>query len=126
MTDRLTPVRLAISRERIMAYAGISNDFNPIHVDPEFARQSPMGGIIAHGTLSLNLIWQALEQTLGRPDGCYYVTDIRFRVPVREDDVVEAGGERISPDAFAVWVRNQDGVVVIEGVATIRAQEPTV
>lgn len=122
MTDKLTPVRLAISRERIVAYAEISNDFNPIHVDPEFARQSPMGGIIAHGTMSLNLIWQALEQTFGGPDGRYYITEIRFRVPVREDDVVEAGGERISSDAFQVWVRNQDGVTVIDGVATIHAQ----
>jgi len=84
-----------------------------------------MGGIIAHGTLSLNLIWQALEQTLGKPVGCQYATDIRFRVPVRENDIVEAGGERIAPDTFAVWVRNQAGVTVIDGVATICTQEPT-
>jgi 3-hydroxybutyryl-CoA dehydratase len=51
--------------DTIMAYAAVTNDYNPIHVDKAFAAKSPMGGIIAHGTMSVALIWQALRNTLG-------------------------------------------------------------
>jgi acyl dehydratase len=119
MTNLLEPVRLTMSLERIRAYAVISNDFNPIHVDPDFAANTVLGGIIAHGTLSLNLVWQSIEQTFGSSADNASVVDIKFRVPVRENDRVEAGGERISPDTFNVWVKNQDGTHVLEGTATI-------
>jgi len=46
MPDTLKPVRLAVSADAIKAYAGITGDFNPIHVDPEFAAKTPMGGDI--------------------------------------------------------------------------------
>lgn len=121
MMEELKPVRLRISRERIMAYAAIANDYNPIHVDPEFAAKSAMGGIIAHGTLSLNLIWQSIEETFGKPVGKRYLSDIRFRAPVRENDVVEAGGVKLAEDIYSVWVKNQEGASVIEGTATIQA-----
>ncbi len=49
----------------IRRYAELTGDFNPIHVDPEFAATTPFGGVIAHGTMSLNLIWQAAAASLG-------------------------------------------------------------
>jgi acyl dehydratase len=54
-----------VDRAAIRLYAEITDDFNPIHVDPEFAATTPMRGIIAHGMLSLNLIWQSLRATYG-------------------------------------------------------------
>jgi acyl dehydratase len=92
-------------------------------VDADFANNSQFRGIIAHGTLSLNLIWEAIELTFGAPTiGCHMV-DIRFKAPVRENDLVEAGGERQDNGEFKVWVRNQHGDVVIEGTARINEQE---
>jgi 3-hydroxybutyryl-CoA dehydratase len=122
MTTELSRVHFTVSRESILAYASISNDFNPIHVDPAFAAKSPMGGIIAHGTLSLNLIWQAIELTFGpNLPGCH-ILDIRFKAPVRENDIVEARGEQIEGGEYKVWVQNQDGLAVIEGIARIGFQ----
>lgn len=104
--------------DKIHQYAEIVDDFNPIHVDPEFAASSPMGGVIGHGTMSLALIWQSLRATFDadRVEGAEL--KIRFVKPVRVDDTLTAGGE-IGDEGYNVWVRNQAGDDVIKGVAKI-------
>ena len=109
--------------DTIMAYAAVTNDYNPIHVDKEFAAKSPMGGIIAHGTMSVALIWQALKNTLGVEALNRVQLDIRFVQPVRIDDDVSGGGQlRVgsAPPVYDVWVRNAKGQDVIKGTATIK------
>jgi 3-hydroxybutyryl-CoA dehydratase len=121
MRDTLTTVKLKVDRETIRRYAEITEDNNPIHIDPDFAAKTPMGGIIAHGTLSMNLILQAVEATFGGQATAGSVLDVRFLKPVREGDTVEAGGSR-DPEvsaSFRVWISNQDGIRVIEGTADV-------
>lgn len=116
MSDDLHPVSKRIDRAAIHLYAEITDDFNPIHVDPDFAARSPMGGIIAHGLLSVNLVWQSVRASLGAGAVEGAALDIRFLRPVREDDVVTAGGRRHEDgDGYEVWVRNQHGETVIAG-----------
>lgn len=111
--------QLTITREKLLRYAELSDDFNPIHVDPVFAAATPMGGIIAHGTLSLSLLMKALERAFGPPVNGAHQMDIKFRRPVREGDTVEAGGSRLDDGQFSVWVRNQRGEIVIDGFARL-------
>ena len=119
----LETVALLVDEAAILRYAAVSGDFNPIHIDPEFASKTEMGGVIAHGTLSLNLIWQALEQTLGREGLDTVDLDVRFRRPVRVGDRIEAGGALDeNGERYRVWARNQDGVNIIEGTATRRSE----
>ena len=121
MPDTLQPVRLPVRFETILAYAEITGDYNPIHVDQAFAARSPMGGIIAHGTMSLNLLWQSIAATLGEDVLRRTTLDVKFVRPVRVGDTVEAGGRRVSAqtDAWEVWVRTASGEPVISGSATI-------
>lgn len=123
MKRTLQPVRLSVDMPAILAYAEITGDFNPLHVDPVFAAGTPMGGVIAHGTMSLNLVWQAISRTFGPELAARSAIDVRFARPVRVGDVVEAGGTESAerPGEFEVWVRNQEGVAVIEGSATLPA-----
>lgn len=116
----LLPRSKRIDRQAILLYAEITDDFNPIHVDDEFAARSPMGGIIAHGMLSLNLVWQSLRATFGDGGSEGIELSIRFTRPVRIDDVVTAGGTLADAGAgrYDVWVRNQAGETVIAGTAT--------
>lgn len=106
----------------IMNYADVTDDYNPIHVDKEFAAKSPMKGIIAHGTMSVALIWQALRETLGQEAVNSALLEIRFSRPVRIDDVVTGGGQLRdgSNNVYDVWVKNQSGELNIFGTATIR------
>ena len=109
--------------QSILNYADVTNDYNPVHVDKEFAAKSPMGGIIAHGTMSGALIWQELKNTLGVAALNRVHLEIRFVRPVRIDDTVTGGGELQAgaSNVYDVWVKNQKGEDVIRGTATLRA-----
>ncbi|MCG8382695.1 MAG: MaoC family dehydratase [Gammaproteobacteria bacterium] len=123
MQKVLEPASNHVDFESILNYADVTQDYNPIHVDKEFAAKSPMGGIIAHGTMSLALIWQSLKKTLGAGVVNRVHLDIRFVSPVRIDDTVTGGGElkEGSGQVYDVWVKNQDGQIVIKGTAEIKA-----
>ncbi len=119
----LQGVSKIIDRPAIRLYAGVTDDFNPIHVDPEFAATTPMRGIIAHGMLSLNLIWQSLRVTYGADAAEGARLDVRFVRPVRENDTVSARG-RIREGATGVYdvvIENQHGEPVISGTLTLPA-----
>ena len=116
----LVTVSRTIDRTAIRLYAEVTDDFNPIHVDPEFAATTPMRGIIAHGMLSLNLVWQSLRATYGAAAAEGATLDVRFVRPVRENDVVSASG-RLQPGssaAYDVVVANQNSEPVIIGTLT--------
>jgi len=120
-TPHLEPVALFVDQDAINCYADVTGDYNPIHVDPAFAATTEMGGVIAHGTMSLNLIWQTLERTLGFDAVANLELDIRFRRPVRVGDMVTAGGALNGDGSgYAVWARNQKDENVIEGTANLR------
>ncbi|MCW5656786.1 MAG: MaoC family dehydratase [Burkholderiaceae bacterium] len=126
MHVQLKPSTKHVDFDTIMKYAAVTNDYNPIHVDREFAAKSPMGGIIAHGTMSVALIWQALKNTLGVDALNRVHLEIRFVQPVRIDDDVTGGGElRVgsTPPVYDVWVRNARGQDVIKGTATVKQAE---
>ena len=120
MITELTPATLQISQPLINEYAQLTQDFNPLHLDADFAAKTPMGGIIAHGTLSMNLIWQALDATFG-PAAQGAVLDVKFVRPVRVGDRVSARGTAHAGEKglYAVWVENQAGEKVIEGTVRL-------
>jgi acyl dehydratase len=77
-----------IDQERIDVFADVTLDHQYIHIDPERARDSPFGGTIAHGFLSLSMLSHlaktALPDLEGRTMGVNYGFDrIRFISPVR-------------------------------------------
>ena len=114
-TRELSTISRDIDMSAILDYARITGDFNPIHVDPAFAATTAMGGVIAHGTLSMNLLWQLVSANFGI-DACRGASiDIRFARPVRVGDRVTAGGVSRPDGSYDVWVLNQEGVAVIEG-----------
>lgn len=119
MPETLPESRKTVDRAAILAYAAITDDFNPQHVDEAFAAATPFGRPIAHGMLSLNLIWQSLRRGLG--DALPISLDVRFVRPVPQDTEVVAGGQRRADGAWDVWVRDATGQDVITGTATTGA-----
>lgn len=119
MARSLIRLELSIDQTLINRYAELTNDYNPLHVDPDFAAKSPFGGIIAHGTTSLNLIWESLCATLGPAAAQGAILDIRFTKPVRIGDTLWTRGEEDQPGQFSVQIINQDGINVIEGMLAL-------
>jgi acyl dehydratase len=78
-----------ISQERINKFAEATGDYQFIHVNEELARQTPFGGTIAHGFLTLSMIpYLSAHSDMPRPDGIkmalnYGGNKIRFLAPVR-------------------------------------------
>lgn len=128
MSELLVHPGLRIDQAAINLYAEMSDDFNPIHVDPAFAATTPMGGVIAHGTLSLALLWQALAGTFGHERTCRARMQVRFLRPVRVGDHVIPGGRFEDEDAgkLTVWVRNQHQEDVILGCVEIPVSDISV
>lgn len=118
----LKPMSLKVDQDKINLYAEITDDWNPLHTDPGFAAQTEMQGVIAHGTMSVNLIWQSLAITFGLEKAGIATLDIRFMRPVRPGDLVTSGGTPDGGDAslWRVWVRNQRDEEVIGGTARFR------
>ncbi len=123
MQQELTAIPFHVTKDAIRLYAEITDDYNPLHLDDAFAEQTPMKGVIAHGTMSLSLIWQSLTATFGIEKTSDMSVTIRFKKPVRPGDSLTARGSLRddSPNTYNVWVENQDGQKVIEGRAEVKA-----
>lgn len=128
MTGQLVKTTLKVDIESVRAYADLTDDYNPIHLDPAFAATTPMGGVIAHGTMSVCLLWQAIYRTFAPEMLSSAELDVRFVKPVRLGERLEAGGQRDAEDPrlYTVWVRADDGAERLAGTlrtAAIPAQE---
>ena len=73
-----------ITRVQIARYAGAVGDFNPVHLDDEFARAAGLPSVIAHGPLSLTLALDAIVAQ-GAANGIR-AFDARLRAPVFPGD----------------------------------------
>ena len=77
----------------IKAYAGLSGDHNPVHVNEEYAAESRYGRRLAHGLMSVGFFSALFGMRLPGP-GCVYVSqNIKFKRPVYIDDTVTAVAE---------------------------------
>jgi acyl dehydratase len=79
---------ITIDQQRIDRFADATEDRQFIHVDPAAAAQTPFGGTIAHGFLSLSLISRMAAEAVLIPDGTKMVVNygldrVRFLAPVR-------------------------------------------
>src|SRR3989442_4296168 len=79
-------VKGPIEQIQLTRYAGASGDFNPIHQDEAFARAAGMGGVFAHGMLSMGFVAQAITDWAGA--GTVRKLAVRFSALVRLTDVV--------------------------------------
>ena len=79
---------LEVGQDRIDAFADATEDRQFIHIDPEAAAQTPFGGTIAHGFLSLSLLSRMAAEATLLPEGLrmavnYGFDRVRFLAPVR-------------------------------------------
>ena len=84
---------MVITAEKIDAFAEVIGDFNPIHVDDEYAAQTMFGRRIAHGALSASMISNVLGNELPGPGAVFVELNLRFRRPAFVDDEVTAVAE---------------------------------
>lgn len=79
-----------VSEADIVAYAALSGDYNPVHLDAEYAAKTIFKERIAHGILSAGYISAIFGMKLPGPGAIYISQSLNFRGPVKIDDRVES------------------------------------
>ncbi len=77
-----------VTESDVTTFAGLIGDFNPIHVDAEYARKSRFGRRVAHGIFTAGLISAVLGNKLPGPGAIYLSQQIEFLAPVFIDDTI--------------------------------------
>ena len=124
--DTATYTRL-ITNQEVEAFAAISGDHNPLHLDPEYATTTAFGECIAHGMLTGALISAAIAMQLPGPGSVYLSQNLQFRAPVFLGDILTVTIEVTDKHGKRPWVtldctvENQEGKAVAKGEAQVAA-----
>lgn len=119
-----------VTKTQLVMYSGASGDFNPIHTVEEYAQEVGLGGVIAHGMLTMAFVGQLLTEWVGL-DGQMEGFKVRFTGMVRPGDVITCSGrvtERMETDGTLRLVCKmqaitQQGEVAMKGTATVAVLE---
>jgi acyl dehydratase len=103
----------------VRAFAEFSGDYNPIHLDDDFAKNTRFGRRIAHGMISGALISAVLGYELKDRKIVYLSQTLKFTAPVFIDDTVTA-------TATVINIRQDKPVVTVETVCTNQSGETVV
>ena len=112
-----------ITETDVYGFAGITGDFNPAHVDEEYAKNTYFKERIAHGMLSASFISTVIGTMLPGPGTIYMEQNVRFMAPVKFGDTITAVAEvtEIIADKKRVRLKttctNQEGTIVVDGEA---------
>ncbi len=128
---KLPELKKSVTQQNINLYAQASRDFNPIHIDENFARNTPLGGTIAHGMLILAYVSELMTAAFGQSWLASGKLNVRFRGPARPGDTIAVGGkirriQRTEGENLVtcdVLCQNQNGEPVITGETSVRVRD---
>lgn len=122
-----------VTEADVVLFAGITGDFNPLHINEEFAKNSMFKKRLVHGAFSSGLISAVLGMKLPGPGALYLDQYSKFVKPVFIGDTLTATAtvkEKLLKKngtmkllKITTVVTNQDGIVVTEGEATVMVMD---
>ena len=122
-------VENTVAEGDIQAFAEITGDHNPIHLDEAFAVNTPFKGRISHGMLTAGYISAAFGMRLPGPGAIYVKQSLNFLRPVRIDDRITTTVKvsELFPEKrrvlFECECTNAAGKVVLQGEAVLMVPE---
>ena len=117
----------AVTEADIVAFAAVSGDTNPLHLDEAYAAKTPFKGRIAHGMLGASYLSALLGTELPGPGAVYLSQTLRFRRPIRIGDVVTARVRVVAIDTTKARVTLEttclvDDKAAVEGDAVVMVE----
>ena len=127
----LPELKKIITQENINLYAEASRDFNPIHIDEDFAKRALLGGTIAHGMLILAYVSEMMSAAFGQSWLAGGKLNVRFKAPARPGDSLTISGRisRIERNEGKTLIhcdvlcQNQNGDSIITGETSVRVEK---
>jgi 3-hydroxybutyryl-CoA dehydratase len=120
---------VTVTDEMVKLFAKATGDYNPIHMDEEYAKKTRFGSRIAHGMLTGGIISRVLAMKVHN-EGIYLSQNLKFMKPVYIGDTITAEltlthfRPRVGVATFDTNVKNQNGDLVVKGDATIMVVAP--
>lgn len=116
-----------ISNEDVIAFADVSGDKNPLHLDDAYAKNTMFGERIAHGMIGAGIISAAIGMKMPGVGTTYLGQNLKFKKAVKIGDTLTAEleitdvkeKEKFDIATIHTTCVNQDGDVVIDGEATV-------
>lgn len=114
-----------VTGQEVEAFARLSMDDNPLHLDEEYARSSIFGGRVAHGLLVSSFISAVIARKLPGTGSIYLSQELQFLKPVFLGDTITATVtvEEIPKPSrvrLATTCTNQHGDTVVRGTALVK------
>ncbi len=110
----------------VIKFAKLSGDVNPIHLNPEFAKNTPFKKTIVHGFLYASKISKIIANSLPGPGSIYLFQDLNFLNPVFHDEeiiiCVEIIEIKVEKNIFTLktTILKKDGLLALSGKAVIK------
>lgn len=121
-------VERTFSEEDVAAFARISGDFSPLHVDDQYARTTEFGRCVVHGMLLASLFSQLVGMRIPGKHALYLGQDLAFRKPVLVGDTVHAIAKVTSKSeatrtiVLTTEIRSADDKVAVSGTAKVKVR----
>ncbi|MCG9694315.1 MaoC family dehydratase [Vibrio sp. Isolate22] len=118
-------IEKTLDKQTVVAFASVSEDYNPIHLDEDFAKTTQFERPIVHGMLASSLISGLLASKVPGAGSIYLGQSLKFLRPIFVGETVTAKVEVISvredkPIAvISTQVLNANGEVAVDGEATV-------
>ena len=119
--DEIKPLTVEIDKYRPFYYAGASGDFNPIHIDNDFAKMVGLGSIILQGLCTMAYVYRAVA--LDKDPALIKKLKVRFRQVVRPLDKLTIKGKiskvENNQTSIELLAENQKGEQVITNALAV-------
>lgn len=116
---------IKITESMLEKFANISGDFNPLHMDNEFAGSSSFKKRIVHGMLLASLFSKLVGMRLPGKNALYFSQTLNFRSPCYIDDEIQIVGEVIEKSdstkiiTISTSIFNKSNLCLIDGIAKV-------
>ncbi len=101
----------------VQAFAGVTGDANPVHLDDDYAAATSFGQRIVHGMLTASLISAIIGNDLPGEGAIYMRQDLQFKAPVYLGDTITATVE-------ITHIREKRGIITLATTCTNQGQTP--
>lgn len=119
MPREFDPIIKQITQETINRYAVASGDHNPLHVDEEFAEETPFGGTIAHGMLVLAYVNELAAMEWGEMWLGSGSLKAKFKAPAKPGDVITVSAQERRDGSLQIECRNQNDELIVLATAKV-------
>jgi 3-oxoacyl-[acyl-carrier protein] reductase len=115
-----------ITAEDVAAFAALTGDYNPLHVDPDYAKTTEFGKQVVHGMLSASFISTLIGMLLPGPGALWTSQTLNFRGPAFIGDTITVRGvvrQKVVAArylALDISVTNQSGQEIVNGQSTVK------